>query len=54
MRVVLSGFDSRGGVEPSAALAVALRPARRARAAVVAGTIRGDGASKAANLLLEP
>jgi vancomycin aglycone glucosyltransferase len=37
----------------TAALAVALRPATRARAAVVAGTIRGDGAATAANLLLD-
>jgi len=37
----------------SAALAVALRPASRARAAVVAGTIGADGAWTAANLLLD-
>jgi len=37
----------------SAALGVALRPATRARAAVVAGTIGADGAGTAANLLLD-
>jgi vancomycin aglycone glucosyltransferase len=37
----------------SAALAVALEPATRARATAVAGTIRTDGAAKAAELLLD-
>jgi vancomycin aglycone glucosyltransferase len=37
----------------SAALGVALRPASRARATVVAGTIGVDGAVKAAKLLLD-
>jgi vancomycin aglycone glucosyltransferase len=50
MRVLLSTYDSRGGVEPLVALAT---PQIRARAAAVAGTIRTDGAAMAAQLLLD-
>jgi vancomycin aglycone glucosyltransferase len=89
VRVLLSTYDSRGGVEPqvvvpqgadqpywasrvadlgigvahdvqaptteslSAALAAALTPGTRARAKAVAGTIRADGATVAAELLLQ-
>ncbi|ONI84721.1 hypothetical protein ALI22I_29870 [Saccharothrix sp. ALI-22-I] len=93
MRFLLSGYDSRGGVEPlaglavrlralgadvrvcappdfaerlagvdgptptfespSAALGTALTPETRARATAVAGTIRTDGTTVAAKLLLD-
>ncbi len=56
MRVLLSTYDSRGGVEPLAALAVRLWvaiEAIRARATAVAGAIRTDGATVAATLLLD-
>jgi hypothetical protein len=61
--VLLSTYDSRGGVEPLVGLAVRLRelgaevttltPETRARAAPVAGTIRADGAMVAATLLVD-
>jgi hypothetical protein len=44
--VLLSTYDSRGGVEPLVGLAVRLR-------APGAGTIRTDGATVAATLLLD-
>ena len=48
MRVLLSAYDSRGGVEPLVGLAV-----RCAGVAAVAGPIRPDGATAAATLLLD-
>lgn len=66
MRVLLSTYGSRGDVEPVVELAVRLRelgaqvrvcappaPETRARASAVAGTIRTDGATVAAKLLLD-
>jgi vancomycin aglycone glucosyltransferase len=56
VRVLLSTYDSRGGVEPLLglcdALSTALTPQTRARATAVAGTIRTDGVTVAATLLL--
>jgi vancomycin aglycone glucosyltransferase len=49
--VLLATYDSRGGVEPLAA--AALTPGTRARAKAVAGTIRTDGATVAAELMLQ-
>jgi hypothetical protein len=53
MRVLLSTYGGRGDVEPLVGLAVRLRAQTRARAATVAGTIRTDGATVAATLLLD-
>jgi vancomycin aglycone glucosyltransferase len=46
--VLLSTYDSRGGIEP-----LALTPGTRARAATVAGAIHTDGATIAATLLVD-
>jgi vancomycin aglycone glucosyltransferase len=63
MRVLLSTYDSRGGVEPLVALAVQLRelgadvrlcaPPDCAEQLAEVGAIRTDGATVAATLLLD-
>jgi hypothetical protein len=58
MRVLLSTYGSRGDVQPLAALAVQSvgeinQQALFGRVAAVAGTIRTDGATVAAKLLLD-
>ena len=48
-----TSYGSRGDVELVVGLAAALTPETRARATAVAGTIRTDGATVAARLLLD-